>query len=120
MGTGEIVGFGVSWLLLTSLLLWAVLTEKRRGDARVAHPAGRAGGIPVARGWTMVEVIPGAAPDDVRQGQYLFEASLAARGLDLLEISPKDFRAEVVPGPDGRPVTRFLLRSRVLHTAARR
>ena len=43
MGVAEVVGFAACWLLVAALMLWGVLTEKRRGPMRFEPPAGMAG-----------------------------------------------------------------------------
>ena len=42
MGVIAIVGFAACWLLVATLMLWGVFTEKKRGEMRGEPPTGTA------------------------------------------------------------------------------
>lgn len=130
MGPLEIVGFAVCWVFAAVVLTWGVMTERRRGP--IALRRRRRGGDapvpavaevplpvppvepPAAAGWVVVESIPGTGSEIRAQGQLVVAAALAARGVDVTDLSPRDQRTEVVRTAAGGEVTRFLLRTEFL------
>ena len=65
----------------------------------------------------MVEIVPGSGPEVRAEGELLFAAALAARGLEASDLRPGDRRVEVTYPDEGVEVTVFLLRSGVLTSA---
>jgi hypothetical protein len=126
MGVAEVVGFAVCWVLVAALMLWGVLTEKRRGPMRFEPPAGMAGGWHPGRAprtspadWIVVEVAEGASPEVAEQARFLAGAWLASRGIDLATVPPSDVRTEVTTTGDGVSTTRVLVKSAALHASRR-
>lgn len=126
MGVAEVVGFAACWVLVAALMLWGVLTEKRRGPMRFEPPAGMAGvwqpGRPPRTSpadWIVVEVAEGATPQVAEQARFLAAAWLASRGIDMAAVPPSDIRTEVTTTGDGVSTTRVLVRSAALHTTRR-
>jgi hypothetical protein len=64
MGVAEIVGFAACWLMVATLMLWGVFTEKKRGAMRVEPPAGATG--PAA--WHPSRTGRGASAGDLTRG----------------------------------------------------
>jgi hypothetical protein len=67
--------------------------------------------------WVVVESLAGSGPEVRAQGELLFAAALAARGVETSELRPGDRRVEVTYPDEGGEVTVFLLRSGVLTPA---
>lgn len=67
--------------------------------------------------WIVVESLPGSGPGVRAQGELLFAAALAARGLEPSELRPGDRKVEVSYPDEGGEITVFLLRSGVLTPA---
>src|ERR1700749_2553963 len=109
MGVAEVVGFAACWVLVAALMLWGVLTEKRRGPMRFEPPAGMAGGgwhpsrspRTAPADWVVIEVAEGASPDVAEQARFLAGAWMASRGIDMATVAPSDIRTEVTTTGDG-------------------
>jgi hypothetical protein len=117
MGVAEIVGFAICWLVVASLMLWGVFTERRRGaipllDGSEMHPSrlGRTG----ASDWVVVETVEGGTPDVAEHARFLAAAWLASRGVDIDLLPPADLRTEVTSTGDGVATTRILVRAAAL------
>ena len=126
MGVAEVIGFAACWLLVAALMLWGVLTEKKRGPMRFEPPAGMAGGWHPSRAprpspaeWVVVEVAEGASTEVAEQARFLAAAWLASRGIEMAMVPPSDIRTEVITTGDGVSTTRVLIRSAALHTSRR-
>jgi hypothetical protein len=127
MGVAEVVGFAACWLIVAGLMLWGVLTEKRRGPMRFEPPAGMAGAWHPSRpprtspaDWVVVEVAEGASPEVAEEARFLAGAWLASRGIDMANVPPSDIRTEVTTTGDGVSTTRVLVKSAALHASRRR
>ena len=127
MGVAEVVGFAVCWLVVATLMLWGVFTEKKRGPLRFEPPDGAAGGprhpSRSARtspaDWVVVEVAEGATPEVANQARFLAAAWLASRGIDMSAVPPADIRTEVTTTGDGASTTRVLVRAASLQASRR-
>jgi hypothetical protein len=129
VGVAEIVGFAICWMFAAVVLTWGVLTERhRRGPTwrrRRRHApvvVTEPGPLPGRRmrhaaDWVVVETLPGSGAEVDLRGELFVAAALAARGLEPRDLAPDDRRTEVVSGPSGADVTRFLVRARVLTAA---
>ncbi len=98
----------------------------RRRVARVpvlssAHrdpsPPGPLGTRPASPRWIVVQSLPGSGPEVRAEGELVFAAALAARGLEPSDLRPGDRKVEVTYHDEGGEVTVFLLRSGVLTPA---
>lgn len=129
MGVAEVVGFAVCWVLVATLMLWGVFTEKNRGPLRFEPPAGAAGTVVGASpgrpartsptDWVVVEVADGATPEVAEEARFLAAAWLASRGVDMSTLPPADVRTEVTTAGDGASTTRVLIRSASLQGSRR-
>ena len=126
MGVAEVIGFAACWLIVAALMLWGVLTEKKRGPMRFEPPAGMAGEWHPSRAprpspaeWVVVEVAEGASTEVAEQARFLAAAWLASRGIEMAMVPPSDIRTEVITTGDGVSTTRVLVRSAALHTSRR-
>jgi hypothetical protein len=128
MGVAEVVGFAVCWVLVATLMLWGVFTEKKRGPLRFEPPAGAAGAVPTAPArpartsptdWVVVEVAEGATPEVAEEARFLAAAWLASRGIDMSAIPPADVRTEVTTTGEGVTTTRVLVRAASLQATRR-
>lgn len=122
MGVAEIVGFAACWLVVATLMLWGVFTEKKRGALRFEPPAGALhpsrSGRPTAD-WLVIETAEGATPEVANQARFLASAWLASRGIDMASVPPEDLRTEVSTTGDGASTTRVLVRATALHGSRR-
>jgi hypothetical protein len=128
MGILEIIGFAACWMLVASLMLWGVLTEKKRGAMKLELPAGAAGPVPnrsrSARlnpgDWVVVETAPGTTDEVGHQARFLAEAWLASHGIDPASVAPTDLRTEVIEGSaETQGTTRVLVRAGALQPSRR-
>jgi len=137
MGVAEIVGFAACWLMVATLMLWGVFTEKKRGAMRIEPPAGASGpwhpsrtgrglsagepssGARSRTDWVVVEAAEGASPEVANQARFLASAWLASRGIDMSIMPPADVRTEVTTDGDGASTTRVLIRAGALQTTRR-
>lgn len=129
MGIAEIIGFAACWLVVATLMLWGVFTEKKRGPMRHEPPAGMVQAVhtpPAPRtartsssDWIVVEVADGTSPEVQEQARFLASAWLASRGIDAGTVQPADLRTEVITGGDGIGTTRVLVRAGALHASRR-
>ena len=127
MGVAEIIGFAACWLVVATLMLWGVFTEKKRGPTRLEPPAGglvawhpnRTARTP-AGDWVVVEAAEGATPAVTEEARFLAAAWLASRGIDMSAIPPADVRTEVTTTGEGVTTTRVLVRAAALQTTRRR
>jgi hypothetical protein len=120
MGIAEIIIFAMSWLVVATLMLWGVLTERRRGgnNSVVAGPAARQ--VRSAHtDWVVVESTTGSSPDVLAQARMVATALLASRGIDLEALPPGDLRTEVTTTSDGVSTTRVLVRVGAMHASRR-
>ena len=122
MGVAEIIGFGACWLVVASLMLWGVFTERRRGpsplfDAAQMHPSRSQ--RPGPADWIVVETAEGGSPDVAEYARFLAGAWLASRGVDIESLAPGDMRTEVTSAGDGFATTRILVRAGALHPGRR-
>lgn len=121
MGVAEIVGFAACWLVVATLMLWGVFTEKKRGVTKLEFPTGggwhpsRSVRLPASSDWVVVETAEGATPEIVDRSKFLAAAWLASRGIDMASIPPSDLRTEITTTGDGSSTTRVLVRSAALH-----
>jgi hypothetical protein len=122
MGVAEIVGFAACWLVVATLMLWGVFTEKKRGALRLEPPAGALhpsrSGRP-AVDWVIIEAAEGATTEVADRARFLASAWLASRGIDMASVRPEDLRTEVTTTGDGESTTRVLVRSTALHGSRR-
>jgi hypothetical protein len=126
MGVAEVVGFAACWLIVATLMLWGVFTEKKRGPMRGEPPAGAVTGWHPSRAarttpadWVVIEAAEGASQEITAQVHFLAGAWLASRGLDLAAVPPSDMRTEVSTDGDGHSTTRVMVRSSALQTSRR-
>jgi len=125
MGVAEVVGFAACWLMVATLMLWGVFTEKRRGPMRIEPPAGATASHPsrASRGsstdWVVVEAAEGASSEVADEVMFLASAWLASRGIDLSVVPPADVRTEVTTDGDGASTTRVLVRAGALEATRR-
>jgi hypothetical protein len=126
MGIAEIIGFAACWVVVATLMLWGVFTERKRGPMRMEPPAGAVQAPPLARlprtsptDWIVVEVAEGTTPEVADQARFLAAAWLASRGIDASTVPSADLRTEVISGGDGNGTTRVLLRAGALHASRR-
>jgi hypothetical protein len=122
MGIAEIVGFAVCWLVVASLMLWGVFTERRRGaipllDGYEMHPSRMA--RPSASDWIVVETAEGGGPEVAAHARFLASAWLASRGVDIDTLPPADLRTEVTSTGDGVATTRILVRAGAVNSGRR-
>ncbi len=122
MGVAEIVGFAVCWLVVASLMLWGVFTERRRGaipllDGHEMHPSRMA--RPSASDWIVVETAEGGNPEVAAHARFLASAWLASRGVDIDTLPPADLRTEVTSTGDGVATTRILVRAGAVNSGRR-
>lgn len=122
MGVAEIIGFAACWLVVATLMLWGVFTERRRGpspifDAAQLHPS--RSHRPAASDWIVVETAEGGTPDVAEHARFLAGAWLASRGIDADSLPPADIRTEVTSTGDGFATTRLLVRAGALHPGRR-
>ena len=122
MGVAEIIGFAVCWLVVASLMLWGVFTERRRGaipilDGAEMHPSRM--GRPSPWDWIVIETAEGGTPDVAESAHFLAAAWLAARGVDIDTLAPADLRTEVTSTGDGVATTRILVRAGALSSGRR-
>ena len=122
MGVAEIIGFAACWLVVASLMLWGVFTERRRGpaplfDAAQMHPS-RAP-RPAASDWIVVEAAEGGSPEVAAHARFLAGAWLASRGIDIETLAPADIRTDVTSTGDGLASTRILVRAGAVMPARR-
>jgi hypothetical protein len=128
MGVAEIVIFAVSWLVVASLMLWGVFTERNRDGFGLGRRAGRRR----ARDWTpsrhsraaqtdwiVLESTAGNGPDVETQARLIASALLASRGVDMEQLPPGDLRTEVTTASDGASTTRVLVRAGAMHASRR-
>jgi hypothetical protein len=134
MGVAEIVIFAVSWLVVASLMLWGVFTERNRdglGLGRRSRRAERAGHSPQqaeAAGraprvahtdWIVLESAAGSGPEVEAQARLIACALLASRGIDIEQLPPGDLRTEVTTSTDGAGTTRVLVKAGAMHASRR-
>lgn len=119
MAVAEIVVFAVSWLVVTSLMLWGVFTERRRGPAVPAEAPARHT-LVAHTDWVVLETTPGSAPDDQARARLVAAALLASRGVDIDQLPAGDLRTEVTTDGDGASSTRILVRAGAMHASRRR
>jgi hypothetical protein len=134
MGVAEIVIFAVSWLVVASLMLWGVFTERNRdglGLGRRSRRAERAGQSapptePTGRpprvahtDWIVLESAAGSGPEVEAQARLIASALLASRGVDLEQLPPGDLRTEVTTSTDGAGTTRVLVKAGAMHASRR-
>ena len=122
MGVAEIIGFAACWLVVASLMLWGVFTERRRGpspllDAAHMHPSRSQ--RPGPADWIVVETAEGGTSDVAEYARFLASAWLASRGVDIETLAPGDIRTEVTSAGDGFATTRILVRAGALHPGRR-
>ena len=122
MGVAEIVGFAVCWLVVASLMLWGVFTERRRGgipllDGSEMHPSRL--GRPAPSDWIVVETAEGGTPEVAEHARFLATAWLASRGIDIDTLPPADLRTEVTSTGDGVATTRILVRAAAVSSGRR-
>ena len=122
MGVAEIVGFAVCWLVVASLMLWGVFTERRRGaipllDGSEMHPSRMA--RPSASDWIVVETAEGGSQEVAAHARFLASAWLASRGVDIDAVPPADLRTEVTSTGDGVATTRILVRAGAVNSGRR-
>jgi hypothetical protein len=122
MGVAEIVGFAVCWLVVASLMLWGVFTERHRGglpllDGTEMHPSRL--GRPGPTDWIVVETAEGGSPEVAHHARFLASAWLASRGVDIDTLPPADLRTEVTSTGDGVATTRILVRAGALSPGRR-
>jgi hypothetical protein len=133
MGVAEIVIFAVSWLVVASLMLWGVFTERNRdglGLGRRHRRGERSGqpGRPTDAGrpprmahtdWIVLESASGSGPDVEAQARLIACALLASRGVDIDQLPPGDLRTEVSTSSDGAGTTRVLVKAGAMHASRR-
>jgi hypothetical protein len=128
MGVAEVVGFAVCWVMVATLMLWGVFTEKKRGPLRFEPPAGAVEAVASSPArpartsptdWVVVEVAEGATPEVADEARFLAAAWLASRGVDMSTLPPADVRTEVTTAGDGASTTRVLIRSACLQGSRR-
>jgi hypothetical protein len=117
MGVAEIVGFAVCWLVVASLMLWGVFTERKRGgiallDGSEMHPSRL--GRPGPSDWIVIETSEGGSPEVAEHARFLASAWLASRGVDIDTLPPADLRTEITSTGDGAATTRILVRAGAL------
>jgi hypothetical protein len=115
MGVVQVVGFAACWVVVVALILWGVVTDRRRGrmGSELAEDAGLGG-------WFVVEVVEGAPAEVAEQAHFLATAWLATRGFDMATVPPGDIRTEVTTAGDGMSTTRVLVRPAAFHTSLHR
>ena len=64
-----------------------------------------------------METVAGSGPEARAEGELVFSAVLAARGMDPSGLRPGDLRVEVIRSEDGSEVTTFSLRAGLLTPA---
>jgi hypothetical protein len=127
MGVAEIVIFAVSWLVVASLMLWGVFTERNRegfGLGRRARRRNRDWPPPrhsraAQTDWIVLESTAGSGPEVETQALLIAAALLASRGVDLEQLPPGDLRTEVTTASDGSSTTRVLVRAGAMHASRR-
>ena len=131
MGVAEIVIFAVSWLVVASLMLWGVFTERNRdgfGLGRRSRRSDRAGRPDPAltrparvahTDWIVLESTSGSGPDVEVQARLIASALLASRGVDIDLLPPGDLRIDVTTSSDGAGTTRVLVKAGAMHASRR-
>lgn len=133
MGVAEIVIFAVSWLVVASLMLWGVFTERNRdglGRGRRSRRTDRPGaGASESAGhrapkvahtdWIVLESTLGSGPEVEAQARLIASALLASRGVDIDQLPPGDLRTEVMMSSDGAGTTRVLVKAGAMHASRR-
>lgn len=122
MGVAEIIGFAVCWLVVASLMLWGVFTERRRGpipllDGSEMHPSRL--GRPGPSDWIVIETAEGGSAEVAEHARFLAGAWLASHGVDMEALAPDDLRTEVTSTGDGSATTRILVRAGALNPGRR-
>lgn len=120
MGIAEILIFAVCWMLVASLMLWGVFTERHRGPE--PEPTAPALGQPAVADtdWVVVETTAGSGQEVQAQARMITAALLASRGIDIEALPPGDLRMEVMTTGDGASTTRVLVRAGAMHASRRR
>lgn len=124
MGVAEIIGFAACWLVVATLMLWGVFTERKRGvpagldSGSEWHPARYNRSAPTD--WIVVESTEGASPEVAARAHLIAAALLASRGIDIESLPPGDIRTEVTSTGDGLSTTRVLVRAGAMHASRRR
>lgn len=138
MGVAEIVIFAVSWLVVASLMLWGVFTERNRDGwrsrSRSRNRSRRARTGPRSRNrdwqpvrpgrvaqtdWIVLESTVGQSAEVEAQARLVASALLASRGVDIDLLPPGDLRTEVTTSTDGAATTRILVRAGAMHASRR-
>ena len=134
MGVAEIVIFAVSWLVVASLMLWGVFTERNRDGfglgrrSRRGERAGQGGRQTEASGrppraahtdWIVLESTSGSGPEVEAQARLIASALLASRGVDIDQLPPGDLRTDVTTSSDGAGTTRVLVKAGAMHASRR-
>ncbi|HET9076707.1 MAG TPA: hypothetical protein VFN68_07235 [Acidimicrobiales bacterium] len=121
MGVAEIVGFAVCWVVVATLMLWGVFTERRRGGPPTQTEWQPTHYNRVSQtDWIVVESTPGGTPEVAQSARLIAAALLASRGIDLESLPPEDLRTEVTSTGDGVSTTRVLVRAGAMHASRRR
>jgi hypothetical protein len=128
MGIAEIVIFAVSWLIVASLMLWGVFTERNRDGFGLGRRSSRRRNREISPArqtraaqtdWIVLESTAGNGPDVETQARLIASALLASRGVDLEQLPPGDLRTEVTTAGDGSSTTRVLVRAGAMHASRR-
>lgn len=127
MGVAEVVIFAVCWLVVASLMLWGVFTERRRDSFSFRRGPGRGRGRnrdwqPVRAAptdWIVLESTTGTGPEVEVQARMVAAALLASRGIDIEVLPPGDLKMEVTKSSDGMGTTRILVRAGAVHASRR-
>ena len=129
MGVAEIVIFAVSWLVVASLMLWGVFTERNRDGLGLGRRRGRTAGPAEAAhtrapkvahtDWIVLESASGRGPEVEAQARLIACALLASRGVDIDQLPPGDLRTEVTTSSDGAGTTRVLVKAGAMHASRR-
>ena len=134
MGVAEIVIFAVSWLVVASLMLWGVFTERNRdglglgrrsrrkeqaGATRFDDPAASRAQKVAHTDWIVLESTVGSGPEVEVQARLIASALLASRGVDIDQLPPGDLRTEITTSSDGAGTTRVLVKAGAMHASRR-
>lgn len=123
MGVAEIVIFAVCWVVVASLMLWGVFTERNRETWLRRRSRTRGGDLVPMRNaqtdWIVLESTAGSGPAVETQARLIATALLASRGIDLETLPPGDLRIEVTTSSDGASTTRVLVRAGAMHASRR-
>ncbi len=114
MAVAQTVAFAGCWVVVMALVLWGLITERRRRPVRSEAPAGVA-----ASDWFVVEEVEGVTSKGAERARFLAHAWMATRGLDLAHVPPGDIRTEVITTGDGVGTTRVLLKAVALQASLR-